>query len=144
MEKEIVSHSSEETKKFAQQLAANLKGGEVIALKGDLGAGKTTFTQGLAKGLGIKERIQSPTFVLLKEHEVKSKKLKVKSLIHIDCYRLKSANDALSIGLTDYLSKRDTICVIEWAEKIKKILPKNTIYIKLEHIKENSRKIVIR
>jgi len=104
---------------------------------GDLGVGKTTFTQGLAEGLGIKDKIQSPTFVLLKQYEVHDDI----SLIHADCYRLKSANDALSMGITDYLGKKDTICVVEWAKKIKRLLPKNTTYINFSHVDEHSRKI---
>lgn len=162
--KKIKLISAENTKQFASNFASNFKGGEVIALIGDLGAGKTTFTQGLAKGLGIKENITSPTFVLMKQYRVrvqsksKEKKtltqkqglqsysnllLKPLTLVHIDAYRMENEQDALSIGVIDYLGRKDTICVIEWPEKIKKILPKKTIWIKFEHINENYRQIII-
>lgn len=119
-----------------------------MALSGDLGSGKTTFVQGLAKELGVKGKITSPTFVLMKQYtviqnaEFRMQNVSLK-LIHIDCYRMKSVEDALGIGITDYLGQPDSICVIEWPEKIKKILPKNTIWIKFKHINESSRRISI-
>jgi len=143
--------------KFAKEISSKLKGGEVLALTGDLGSGKTTFTKGLAKGLDIKENITSPTFVLLKQYKVrvKSKSKRNKTLTqasvserpltltHIDCYRMKSVEDALSIGITDYIGKSENICVIEWSEIIDKLLPKDTIRIKFEHVDENKRKVSI-
>ncbi len=144
--KKIITKSNLETKKFAENFAKNLKGGETILLIGDLGAGKTTFTQGLAKGLGIKDKINSPTFVTLKEYPISKADgcgLKAESLVHVDCYRFKNYRDAYSVGLTDFLEKPDTICVIEWPEKIKEILPKNIIKINLKHISENNRQITI-
>ena len=131
--------SAKETQELAKKLSKRLKGGEVLALTGDLGSGKTTFVQGLAKGLGVKENITSPTFILLNLHQAK-KGLK---LAHFDLYRLDTAKDLESIGAGDYLHKKKIISVIEWAEKIKKILPDKTIWIKFEHIDENSRKIII-
>lgn len=142
----IITKSDLETKNFAKNFAKTLKGGEVILLYGDLGAGKTTFAQGLAEGLGVKDKINSPTFVILKEYHIQkadSCKLKAESLIHVDCYRFKNYRDAFSVGLTDYLGKADTICVIEWPEKIKQILPKKVMKINIEHLNENSRQILI-
>src|SRR3989338_11279348 len=114
----IKTSSSDETKKTAEKFAKKLRGGEVIALIGDLGAGKTTFVKGIAKGLGIKQNITSPTFVLIKEYQVECWKTQVKSLIHIDCYRMRYIKDALSFGITDYIGKKDVIVLIEWADKI--------------------------
>lgn len=160
----IITKSNLETKKFAQEFADNLKGGEIIALSGDLGAGKTTFTQGLAKGLGIKDKITSPTFVLMKQYgarvESKGKEgknliqkqrlqsnsnllLKPLTLVHIDAYRMQDERDTLGIGICDFLGRSNTVTIMEWPEKIIKLLPKNTIWIKFKHINENTREIVI-
>ena len=142
---QIISISAKNTQQFAESIAKGLKGGETIALSGDLGSGKTVFAKGLAKGLKIKENITSPTFVILKQYDIKlkTKNEKPRDLVHIDCYRLKSAEDARLIGLTDFLGKRDNICIIEWAEKIDKMLPKNTIYICIDYLGKNKRKINI-
>lgn len=132
-----ITTSDQETRNFAKKYAKGLKGGEIIALLGDLGSGKTTFVQGLAKGLGVKERITSPTFVILNLHQAD----KGLSLAHFDLYRLNNEADLEGIGATDYLGKKDIISVIEWSEKAKKILPPSTIWINFEHIDENRRKI---
>jgi tRNA threonylcarbamoyladenosine biosynthesis protein TsaE len=121
---EYTSKSAKETQKIAQQLVATLKGGEVIGLIGDLGAGKTTFTQGLAKALGIKQNITSPTFVLMKVYSVKHPS--ITQLCHIDAYRLTSKEDLIAIGALDYIDDKKTITVIEWADKVDKILPNKT------------------
>ena len=111
-----------------------------MALKGDLGSGKTTFVQGLAKGLDVKENITSPTFVILNLHKSK----KGLQLAHFDLYRLNNERDLEGIGATDYLGKDKIISVIEWPERAKKLLPKNTIWITFEHIDENRRKITFK
>lgn len=136
---EKTTKSAEETKKLAKKLSKRLKGGEILALTGELGSGKTTFVQGLSGGLGVKEKITSPTFILLNLHEAK-KGLK---LAHFDLYRLDTVKDLESIGAGDYLGKKNIISVIEWAEKMKKHLPKETTWIKFEHIDENTREISI-
>ena len=115
-----------------------MKGGEIIGLSGDLGGGKTTFVKGLAKGLGVRELVTSPTFVLMKEYGI---------LVHFDLYRLKNKKEIETIGLSDYLGKPDKICVIEWAEKIKdclKKLPAKIIWVKFEYVGENKRKISVK
>ena len=93
-----------------------------MLLSGELGAGKTSLIKGLAVGLGVKKEITSPTFTLMNVYEVKSLKSKVKSLVHIDTYRLKDEKELVEIGVEDYLGRPDTICAIEWPEKIKNIL----------------------
>lgn len=149
-QRKVTSNSPQTTKEIAIKVAKSLKGGGILALTGDLGAGKTCFTQGLAEGLSIKEKITSPTFVLMKQYKVTSHqpalprgRSLVTSLVHIDAYRMRSERDVLEIGVTDYLADPDTICVIEWPERIKKILPKNTIWIEFKHIDENKRQIII-
>ncbi len=154
-----ITKNTEETKKFASDLAKDLlnkpnkeKNAVVLALEGVLGAGKTTFTQGFAEGLDMKEDITSPTFVILKEYKIKakSKKSKVKShdkslerFYHIDCYRLKDESDLDSIGFFEILKDPKNIILIEWAGKIKKALPKKYTSIKFYYISENKRKISI-
>ncbi len=118
----IITKSGEETKKWAKEYAQSLKGGEIIGLIGDLGAGKTTFSQGLAVGLGIKQNVNSPTYVIMKIYPINSPKSKIKNLIHIDAYRLESEKDLETIGAMEYFGREDSIIVIEWADKIKKAL----------------------
>jgi len=136
-----ITISEKQTFEFAKEFARSLKGGEIIGLVGELGAGKTVFTKGVAAGLGAKKNITSPTFVLMKVYEVKSRKSKIKSLCHIDAYRIKSPQDITAIGAEEYFNRPDTVTVIEWADGIKKILPERTRYIKLETVKAKERKI---
>jgi len=132
---EIITENAKETQKVGEILAQEIKKGQkalIIGLEGELGSGKTTFIQGLAKGLKIKERITSPTFVIIK---------KIGWFYHIDCYRVKS-KDLLDLGFREIISQPNLV-VIEWAEKIKKILPKNTFWIKFEYLDKNKRKMII-
>lgn len=129
MEK-TTSQSEKETQDIGFNLAKNLKGGEVVALMGNLGAGKTIFTKGLARGLGVKKIITSPTFILMKAYKIKHDK--IENFIHVDAYRLKNERDLREIGLIDWLGKENSVVVIEWAEKVKKILPKTTTWVKIK------------
>ncbi len=104
----------------------------VIGLEGDLGSGKTTFVQGIAKGLGIKGKITSPTFVIMKKYDF---------LYHIDCYRIKS-KDLLELDFKEIIKQSGNIVVIEWAERIKKVLPKDVIWMKFEYLDKDKRKII--
>ena len=106
-----------------------------------MGAGKTTFSQGFAKGLGIKERILSPTFLIIKEFGVPSVKEGFNNLIHIDCYRLEKSQDLLDLGWEDMASNPNNIILVEWAEKIKDILPDETKDIYFSFVDENRREI---
>jgi tRNA threonylcarbamoyladenosine biosynthesis protein TsaE len=137
-----VTSSEKETFAFASYLAIKAKGGDIYALSGDLGAGKTVFTRGFAAGLGIKRNVNSPTFVLMKVYPVK-KHATIKHFCHIDAYRLKSALDLEAIGAQDYLGKKDSICFVEWPERVKKFLPKRTKKISLKHINDCLREITI-
>ncbi len=143
----FLSTSEKQTLNFSKNFSKKLAGGEVIGLIGNLGAGKTIFTKGLAAGLGIKKNVTSPTFVLMKIYPVKSfrgsernsaksgvisrGKPHIKFLVHIDAYRLKSARDLIAIGADEFFHRADVVTVIEWADKIKKILPKKTKFIKI-------------
>ena len=113
--KKFTFKSPEETKSFATSYARKISNGSIIALIGNLGAGKTTFSQGFALGLGISESVISPTFKLVSEYRGK------RVLNHIDCYRLESSNDFLNIGGENFLNTSDGITIIEWADRIKDI-----------------------
>ncbi len=155
----ISSRSSSETKKFAGLLAKKvlsrpskkkfgLPAGRqalVIALVGDLGAGKTTFVQGFLKAAGVKKRITSPTFVLIKNYLI-TQSPNYRHIYHIDCYRFKKPQELLKLEFKEIVDNPQNIVLIEWAEKIKKILPKkNVIWLKFDYgKKENERKIILR
>jgi len=137
--KQYISTSEKETKSIAKKFAKKFKRG-VIALSGELGAGKTTFVQGFAKGLGIKEKIISPTFVLIRQHKIPNTK---KALYHVDLYRLDNLKDLEHIGLKEILSNKQNLVLIEWAEKAKKMLPQNTIWIYFNLKNKSTREIRI-
>lgn len=115
-----------------QKMAKTLKGGEVIALIGELGSGKTTFTKALGKALGIKTTITSPTFVLMQEYKTTktSKKNTPLWLYHLDLYRTKNFNEIKTLGIEEIWNRPETITVIEWADKITSDLPPKTITLK--------------
>lgn len=131
----IISHSPEETFEAGNRLADELRAGDVIALDGDLGAGKTHFTKGLAHGLGVELSVTSPTFTLV--HEYSGGRL---SLFHFDFYRLENEEDIHRIGLEDYLSD-DGVLVIEWASRFPHWLPKHTRWFQLSALDGDQRKI---
>ena len=139
---EFVCKSADATKALAKKISSKITGGQVLALTGQLGSGKTTFVQGLAEGFKIANHLNSPTFLILKEYPIKSLKKKI-SLCHIDAYRLGKIDDAVEAGITDSLGQKNKICVVEWAEKIKQVIPKNAIWINFEGVNENSRRIII-
>jgi tRNA threonylcarbamoyladenosine biosynthesis protein TsaE len=137
---EIVTQSVAETKQIASKFVKKLHGGEVIALYGDLGSGKTTFTQGIAGELGIKRHINSPTFILLRTYDVVSHP-KIKRLYHLDLYRTQTAQDIEGLGLYEIMEEKDAIIVIEWPEKIGNKIPDQSIMIRFDYVDENKRKI---
>lgn len=120
--KTIHLHSVAETQSFAQRMAEGMNPGMVIALTGNLGSGKTTFTQGFAAGMGISETVGSPTFKLVSEY--RGDRL---TLYHVDCYRLQDSADFLNIGGEDWINPYQGITVIEWAERIEALLPADTV-----------------
>ncbi|QQS60395.1 tRNA (adenosine(37)-N6)-threonylcarbamoyltransferase complex ATPase subunit type 1 TsaE [Candidatus Falkowbacteria bacterium] len=136
----VISHSEKATQKIAFDFAKKLKGGETIGLIGDLGAGKTAFVKGLAKGLGIKKAITSPTFVVMKVYPVKH--TTIKHLVHVDAYRVRTATSLTAIGLEDYIKSNDSVVVIEWANLAKGFLPKKKILIFFKHITSAQREII--
>lgn len=145
----FISTSSKETQKIGRDLAENLfkkkvkSNATVISLEGDLGGGKTTFTKGFASGLDLREKIKSPTFVIMRKYKIKikSQKSKVKNLYHFDCYRVINSKEITELGWKDIIKSPKNIILIEWGNKIKKILPRGTIYIKFDFIDNKKRKI---
>lgn len=136
----IITKNSKETKDVAAFLAKQLKKGGILTLSGDLGGGKTTFTQGLARAFGIKSKIISPTFAYLREYKVPKSKL---CFAHFDLYRIKDEKSLAEIGFLEYLERQNCILVIEWAERAKNVLnKKDCLQIKFDFIDENKRKLI--
>ena len=135
--KRFISNSPADTENFAQELASELKGGEILAFRGDLGAGKTCFTRGLARGPGFSGTVNSPTFSIVNEYL--GGRLK---LYHFDMYRIENWGDLYSTGFFDYLSD-DAVLAVEWSENIEGALEENTTYITIEKDGENRRIITV-
>ncbi len=129
-----LSKTPKQTMKIGEEFAKTLSGGDVVLLHGDLGAGKTAFTKGIAKGLNIQKEITSPTYAYMNDYDG--------VLYHYDCYRLSSGEDAEALGLTDYFYGNG-ICVIEWSENIKSVLPKKVKSVTINKIDEKTREIII-
>ena len=121
MKEKIITKSAAETQGVGKLLAAELRGGEVISLLGDLGGGKTTFTQGLAAGLGVKGIVTSPTFIIMKKYPVEHDV--IENLYHLDLYRLGDVQELADLGFIDIASDPKNVVVIEWANKAKEIIP---------------------
>lgn len=138
--KVLVTHSPEETIELASSLSGHLSGGDVVALVGELGSGKTMFVKGLAKGLGVKEYeyVNSPSFVIIKEYP--GKKI---DLYHFDVYRLESSEFCDTLDWEKYFYGSG-ITVIEWADKVLDLLPEEYIKVKIDHLGENERKLEIK
>lgn len=163
---EVVTASAKQTQEIARLFAQELsrvpigRGACVVALKGDLGAGKTTFAQGFARALGVKENVLSPTFVLMKiyplgtttydKHNTTHSRRQMaqianrlfKHFVHIDCYRLSSSRDLTHLGFKDILKDKDAIILIEWADRIKKLLPRDAIWIQFAHGRKSTERLI--
>ncbi len=142
---EIVSKSLRETEDFARRVLGFLekhpgdRGAFVLALRGDLGAGKTAFVKMLGQLLGIKESITSPTFPIMKSYKLQAPSFK--RLVHIDAYRIENPKEITDLGFSDLIKEEGTLIAIEWPEKIKSVLPRNITEIYFEFVDENTRKI---
>jgi len=146
----FISKSPKETKKLAENLAKTLirkrfKSATILALEGELGSGKTTFARGFSHILGIKEKILSPTFVIIHRHKITNKNIKnkYKNLYHIDAYRLNSEEELKKLEIEEIFLNPQNIVLIEWADRIKKIIPKNSIWVHIDWLDKNKRKIFI-
>ena len=133
----LISRSLSETQQLGTLLGQLLKGGEVICLEGELGTGKTSLIQGIGRGQGIEGPITSPTFTLVNEYRGRRA-----ILYHVDLYRLDSIEEMIATGI-DGCFYADGICMVEWAEKAKEILPPERLYVTLQHINEEQRRILL-
>ena len=129
----FISKSREQTEQFATEYAKTLKPYDVVLLDGDMGAGKTVFAKGVARGLGIKEEVTSPTYAYMNDYDGR--------LFHYDCYRIESVEQAERLGLADYFDMGG-ICLIEWAQNIAPLLPAGCKRVRITKINENEREIV--
>lgn len=154
-----IAHHADETRAYAAAFAKKLRGGEVILLVGDLGSGKTTFVKGLARALGVKQKVKSPTFTVMNVYTIKrGKGIKAKGrgekilrptpyalrhLIHVDTYRLSGVRELEDIGLGDWLGREDAVVAVEWGEKLKPVLRKKKyIEIKFAHGKKINERLI--
>lgn len=137
--KEFISNSEADTEKFAAGLAVSLPRGAVLALNGDLGAGKTVFSRGFARGLGITEPVSSPTYTIIQEYPCPDGGW----FFHMDLYRINDVRSALDFGVDEYLEDPDARCIIEWSERIADILPPGTIKVQISILSDSSRQITL-
>lgn len=141
MKFQFFTSNPSQTKKAGRLLAEEIlkskpgKKAFVIGLVGDLGGGKTTFLQGLAKGLGVKEKILSPTFIIMRRFN---------SFYHIDCYRIKKPQEIISLGFKKLIANPKNIVAVEWADRIYQIMPSNTIWVEFDFLGEKKRKIMVK
>lgn len=133
---QIKTNSAEETEQLGYKIGQSLSGGEIIAMTGDLGAGKTTLTKALAKGLEIDDYITSPTFTIVNEYSGRLK------LFHFDVYRIGDVEEMYDLGFEEYFYSNG-VCIVEWSNLILEILPKERINIDISYVDENSREITI-
>jgi tRNA threonylcarbamoyladenosine biosynthesis protein TsaE len=144
---EVLSKSVAQTKKLAANIARDVLSGErgqaahVLALEGELGAGKTTFVQGFAQAFGVTRVVRSPTFVLMKGYKLKT--INYRLLYHLDCYRIRDWSDLLPLGIKDIFANPENIILIEWPERAGKILPRKRVTVHFDHISEHERLIRI-
>ncbi len=147
-----ITSSAQETRALGRQIAQEIlqkplqQQARIIALDGELGSGKTTFLQGFAQGLGIKEKVTSPTFVILKRFKITNQNIKIskyRNFFHIDCYRIEKPQEILDLGFKEILAEPKNIIAIEWPKRIKKILPKQTLWLKFKLKAVQQREIVI-
>lgn len=136
----MARYKIEEIKDIAIQIQKNLQPGAVIALKGDLGAGKTTLTSVLIKELGFSDRVQSPTFVILRKY-VKTQRQDIVQINHFDLYRITNEEELMELDFEGLIKERKTISIIEWPDIANRFLPQNTVRINLQYVSENERDI---
>lgn len=146
----FITRGPQQTQKLGRDLAQKLlqkslrESAFFLALEGDLGGGKTTFLQGLAAGLGVKQKILSPTFIIIRRHNIKSiTPFAFREFYHVDCYRLRRPEDLLGLNFEAISSGPKNFVAVEWADRVKKILPRKTVWIKFKFLDRNSRKITI-
>lgn len=142
--KKFITKSAKETEELAANLAKRAKPGQIMALYGQLGSGKTTFVKGFARGLGIKQRILSPSFQIIREYPFSRSSIHLFTLFHIDLYRIDKLDQELKQNLKEILADKNNIIAIEWSEKIENLLPKKHWKIYFHYLSKNERRIEIK
>lgn len=137
--REIITSSEEETEAVGRELAQSLPPGSSVLLRGNLGAGKTVFSRGFARGLGITEPVSSPTYTIVQEYELPAGG----RLYHLDLYRISDVNAALAFGVDEFLDDPRGISLIEWPDRISGILPENAICVDIEHLSDSQRRLTV-
>lgn len=142
MQKEFITTNSIQTQELGKLLSEEVKNGGIICLSGELGAGKTTFTQGLLGGLGLEGPFTSPTFLIMKEYKRENSKSKIQKVYHIDAYRI-GVEDILALGWEEMVANKNNVIIIEWAERVRDIIPEDALRIYFGWIGEKERKIIL-
>ncbi len=137
IEETIISNSEQETEALAARLAAELPRGSVLLLAGDLGAGKTVFSRGFARGLGITEPVSSPTYTIVQEYPLSGGGM----LYHLDLYRIDDSRSALAFGVDEFLDDPGSVALVEWPERIADILPAEAVRVDIRHLSDSGREI---
>ena len=140
IEKTVISRSEAETEALGARIASQQTRGTVVLLRGDLGAGKTVFARGFARGLGIDEAVSSPTYTIVQEYDL----ARGGRLYHLDLYRIADAGAALDFGIDEFLNDKNSISLIEWPERIESLLPPEAITVEIVHRSETEREIHVR
>ena len=138
--REVINKNAQETFDLGREFAKRIKGGDLLCLEGELGAGKTTFTQGLLAGLGVKETVNSPTFLVMKQYLLENKDGMIKKIYHIDAYRI-DGREMLDLGWEELIADGENILIVEWPEKIREIIPTDFWQIDFAHLEGDRRKI---
>lgn len=138
--REVINKNAQETFDLGREFAKRIKGGDLLCLEGELGAGKTTFTQGLLAGLGVKETVNSPTFLVMKQYLLENKDRTIKKIYHIDAYRI-DGREMLDLGWEELIADGENILIVEWPEKIREIIPTDFWQIDFAHLEGDRRKI---
>ena len=140
IDEELLSRSEEETEKFAAKLASRLVPGQAVLLRGDLGAGKTVFSRGFARGLGCEDTLSSPTYTIVQEYSLPGKI----RLYHMDLYRIADAGSALGFGVDEFLDDPKAYKLIEWPERIESLLPDGCVTVEITHLGDEERLLRVR
>ncbi len=140
IDEELLSRSEEETEKFAARLAARLIPGQAVLLRGDLGAGKTVFSRGFARGLGCGDTLSSPTYTIVQEYPLPGGI----RLYHMDLYRIADAGAALGFGVDEFLDDPKAYKLIEWPERIESLLPEGCVTVEITHLGDEERRLRVR
>ena len=137
--KKIITHSEKETEIFAFELSQTVKFGTVLTLNGDLGAGKTVFARGFARGLGVTEAVSSPTYTIAQEYALPNGK----RLYHLDLYRISSPEAGLAFGVDEFFNDPNAIALVEWPERIGEVITEDAVKINIRYLNDSEREITV-